>query len=244
MRALVALLLATMLLKAEAAGLADQRIDVKTRQVIGSLSDNRRVILARATFATYTSGTNIVVMDFVFPAFSFEPGDMISMEAMGTQLNNTGGVAGAGVFIRISQGVNVQNIEAPSGAPANANPFAWFSKIMVGVNQTGANGQYVPPLQRSVASASQVYPDGLGTSDGIGFAGGGYTLVSDQAFTTASFASGLLLNTVPATTGSGAAATRQQLIFDRSQPIDVAVIIPGASATDSITVQYGVLEGL
>lgn len=235
-----------MLLKGEGSGLAIRGIQDALKKIIGSIADNRPVILDRSSFATYTSGSNIVILGYTFPAYTLDAGDVIRVQCGGYQINNTGGVAGASPFISINQGATTQVISGgTASSPTNAAAYAWHTHILFSVNVLGTqSSQYVPATGTRAVTDGSTYSSGLSSVQGIGFAGVGSTLLSNTNFTNPSFASGLLLPTVVATSGAGVTATVTQIAFDRSQPIRVEVQIVAAAANNTWNVSAGIMEGL
>lgn len=234
-----------MLTAGEAASLQDARLGPKERAIIASIGDNRPVILARATFATYSNviGGLQNVMSVQVPANTFAPGDMLRLAIGGVYKNDTGVNNNIGAQLNITQGTSTQAFGLVATTAPSANLIAWRTEILVGVSVAGADGQYLPTM--SSAQPTGVRPASLLQNGAVVFAGYGDTLISVADASASFFRGGFLQNTVPATTGSNLAASATQKVFQNSQPMQIDIYVSDCStANQVITVQAGVLEGL
>lgn len=248
MRALLALLSLTMLLKAEAAGLADQRLGPKERAIIGSVATNRVAILQKFNYAVYTgdTGSDILIASFTIPANTILPGDQFQVIVGGTMFNNSAAPRNMGAYVQIVQGTATQNI-GPSGAlltnAGGTTEVAWRSEIHFGANIPGAAGQYTTPISSSAVTATPPnYARNLPNS-AIGFAGMGSTILTNTSLSGGVYAGGDI-QAPGAASLSRMLATRSQLVLENSQPMQINVYLLRAQASTGYTVQAGFLQGM
>ena len=220
MRALGALVLAlTMLLKAEAAGLADQRINQGVKQAMASLADNRPVVLAKMGYVTYASGAALdpSIMSFTFPASSLSIGDQIHIRVSGVLTNGSAGPYTFGYQARLTGGSTILDIGGPSTFPNGApgSDAAWMETIDIAVSIPNASGVYIPSTGVNPnAQSSQLRMNVPNTS--IAFTGTSTILMGTGSFFGPNFG-GILRTT--AVDGSSVFSVKFQQIFDASQPI-------------------------
>lgn len=251
MRALGALVLAfAMLLKAEAAGLADQRINQGVKQAMASLADNRPVVLAKMGYVTYAAGAamDTQLMSFTFPAASLAIGDQIHVSVSGLFINNSGGVYQAGYLARFTGGnaPTILDIGGPALAPSAGTDYAFKTDIYIAVSIPNASGVYIPSTGiNPSAQSSQLYANRPNTS--IAFTGTGVTIIGNGNFFGPSF--GGIVQGNPATfNGSEIFTVKFQQVFDASQPIrlDIRPVVPFAptGATSYFAVHSGYVIGM
>lgn len=243
MRALGALVLAlTMLLKAEAAGLADQRINQGVKQAMASLADNRPVVLAKSTYATYGTGVSIpTLMSFTFPPASLAAGDQLHISVSGLFINNSGGQYNVGAYVRVTSGNSFINLSGPAVAGPSASDYAFHTDIFIAVSTTGASGSYVPSTGSNPNSqSSQLYMNRSNTS--ISFTGTSVTVIGGVQFFGPTFG-GFIQTNAPAGPGSTIWSTKAQQSFDASQPILVEVIPASNAAPSGATSYLSIVSG-
>lgn len=251
-RAFVALLLATMLLKAEAAGLADQRINQGVKQAMASLADNRPVVLAKMGYATYAAGATIdpSIMSFTFPAATLAIGDQIHVHVTGILTNGSAGVYSVGWVARFTggSGPTILDIGSPAVVP-NAGPgsnVAYWTDINIAVSTPNASGVYIPATGLNPnASGSQLRMNVPNTS--IAFTGTGRTFIG-VSNTFGPMLGGFLRTNAPAD-GSELFSVLFQQVFDSSQPIrlDIRPAVfqqAPTGATSYLSIESGVVLGM
>jgi hypothetical protein len=230
----------------EAAGLNIHGLNPQLRQVIGRLSDNRPVILARAPWATYTNivGGQTIIMSFVFPSFSLAPGDMIGVKLFGTGLNNTGAASSVGVTAQAVQGSTTAQLGGGiANVPTNAAQYGWTAELLFSINIPGAKGNYVPNISASAVTTGGTYSTGNQSLTGIGFTGGGSVFVSDTSATGPVFAGGKIVPTA-GVNGAAIGSRITPIPLDPSLPIELDILLVDVSGARSISVNAGVMEGL
>lgn len=250
-RAFVALLLATMLLKAEAAGLADQRINQGVKQAMASLADNRPVVLAKAAYATFGPATALdspPIMSFTFPPATLAIGDQIHIVVTGILTNGSAGIYSVGYVASIvGAGGTILRLGSPATVP-NAGPgadVAFWTDISIAVSTPNASGVYIPATGINPnASGSQLRQNVPNTA--IAFTGSGRTLIG-SGNTFGPMLGGFIL--APAGgPGSELFSIKFQQIFDSSQPIRFDVVSTAGQsptgATSYVSVESGVMMGM
>lgn len=246
MRALGALTLTiAMLTKSEAAGLADQRIDVKTRQAISSLADNRPVILARATWQKATLGNNLSnpVMSFSFPAASLAIGDQIHIHLSGLVRNDSGGTFSLTPQVRLTGGTTIQNLGGPAIVPNAIGDRAWTWDVYATVSLPGVSGQYLTQLGIAPNSSnSQLSMNRPNTA--IAITGTASLFISTVSAFGPSFGGFVYTSAVD---GSSIWSLGFQQVFDSSQPLLLEVQppgVPGAGVSSYTAIEGGWIMGM
>lgn len=247
-KARFALLLALAVLTvANQRALQGAKLSPNARNAIGTLITGRPVVLARATFATYTGPLGVSggypILSVLMPAGQFQVGDYLRLQIGGTATNTTGGSVGYGALLRFTQGLNTTTVGFAPNDTSAAGSFGWRSEILVGVGIEGASGQY----GRGAIAVSNVFQPNSQPkiAQAISFTGYGMTQLTDRSFSVPPYAGGFIIAPAAGGVGSTIVANTAQVGFLATQPILVEVLIGGVfSANQSVTVTAGILEGL
>jgi hypothetical protein len=244
------LLALSMLTKTDIAALQSSKLVPNATNNIATIAGSRAVVLAKATFATYSGPTGLqTVMSYLMPPNTLQPGDCFRVAIGGTALNNAGSNQPFGAVLVLTQGgtsaeFGYRQGTAPSAA---ANYFAWRSEILICTGVAGANGQYLSGGGQISSASYNANPRGNAKlpSSALAFTGYGNTLLTDTNFAGTPISGGTLVATAGAPVGGGMLANVAQQTFVGTLPILFEVKVGNLTQPNTtMNVASGVLEGL